>query len=122
METIQITPSGTDAANTLQVTISKKADVTTFTGSIVQLQQRMANRAKIIASLQDEQTNDQNLIDRITAVFVSAGVTDVTAPMTDTLNAAVVTQNQEDTANAINSEVATLQAAQPVQTTQMTKA
>lgn len=93
--TITIIPSGSDPAETLQITVTVPSVQSLFTGSLNDLKSRMTAREEQIASIQAEQATDQSLLDEINQTFADAGVSDVSAPLTDDLAAAVSRQVSE---------------------------
>lgn len=94
---INILTTGSDPAETLQVKLTKVCTEESTT-SIKELRDRLVGYDAQIQAIQDQKAKDQALLDSITSVFTSAGVTDLSQPLTDEITAAIGTQN--DAANA----------------------
>ena len=101
--TYTIVTSGTDPANKLQILENTVEVNSKPIGSIEDIQARIAAYPAKIQELQDAQAADEALLDSLTAILTAAGVSDITAPMTTDLNAAVEQQNE--TANATTLQV-----------------
>lgn len=96
---LTIATSGTDPLETLQITATIPTTETVYQGSLSDLKNRIDSYAPQRQALQDAEAADQALYDSIVSLARAAGVADISAPMTPTLNAAVETKSAE--ANAL---------------------